>query len=43
VVTAMLENIGEGSSYAAPLVRQIIEAYYGLPISATPTDRKDNE
>jgi cell division protein FtsI/penicillin-binding protein 2 len=43
VVTAMLENIGEGSSYAAPLVRQIIEAYYGLPISATPTDRKENE
>lgn len=43
VVTAVLENIGEGSSFAAPLVRQIIEAYYGLPISATPTDRKDNE
>jgi hypothetical protein len=43
VVTAMLENIGEGSSFAAPLVRQIIEAYYGLPISATPVDRKENE
>lgn len=43
VVTAMLENIGEGSSYAAPLVRQIIEAYYGLSISATPADRKENE
>ena len=43
VVTALLENVGEGSSYAAPLVRQIIEAYYGLPLSATPTDRRDAE
>jgi penicillin-binding protein 2 len=43
VVTALLENVGEGSSYAAPLVRQIIESYYGLPISPTPTDRRDNE
>jgi penicillin-binding protein 2 len=42
-VTVLLENIGEGSSYAAPLVRQIVEAYYGLPISATPTDRRENE
>jgi penicillin-binding protein 2 len=43
VVTVLLENVGEGSSYAAPLVRQIIEAYYGLPVSATPTDRRDAE
>lgn len=43
VVTAVLENMGEGSSYAAPLVRQIIESYYGLPISATPVDRRENE
>ncbi|MFC1466295.1 MAG: penicillin-binding transpeptidase domain-containing protein [Candidatus Brachytrichaceae bacterium NZ_4S206] len=43
VVTVLLENIGEGSSYAAPLVRQIIEAYYGLPISPTPRDRRVNE
>lgn len=43
VVTVLLENIGEGSSYAAPLVRQIIEAYYDLPISSTPADRRDNE
>ncbi len=43
VVTALLENIGEGSSYAAPLVRQIIEAYYGLVISPTPRDRRENE
>jgi len=43
VVTVLLENVGEGSSYAAPLVRQIIEAYYGLPISPTPTDRRANE
>ena len=38
VVTAVMENAGEGSGFAAPLVRQVIEAYYGLPISPTPTD-----
>jgi cell division protein FtsI/penicillin-binding protein 2 len=27
-VTVMLENIGEGSEYAAPLARQIIESYF---------------
>lgn len=43
VVTVLLENMGEGSSYAAPVVRQIIEAYYGLPISPTPRDRRANE
>jgi penicillin-binding protein 2 len=37
-VTVLLENIGEGSVWAGPLVRQIIEAYFGLPISATPRD-----
>ena len=39
-ITVLLENIGEGSVYAAPIVRQIIETYYGLPLSATPTDRR---
>ena len=39
-ITVLLENIGEGSVYAAPVVRQLIEAYYGLPLSATPTDRR---
>ncbi|MCL5994651.1 MAG: penicillin-binding protein 2 [Chloroflexi bacterium] len=40
VVTVLLENAGEGSIYAAPLVRQIIEAYFGLPISTTPRDSR---
>ncbi len=39
-ITVLLENIGEGSVYAAPVVRQLIESYYGLPLSATPTDRR---
>jgi penicillin-binding protein 2 len=29
-IVAMLENIGEGSTYAAPLFRQVAAAYYGL-------------
>ncbi|MGQ9814613.1 MAG: penicillin-binding transpeptidase domain-containing protein, partial [Candidatus Roseilinea sp.] len=33
VVTVLLENAGEGSVNAAPLARQLIEAYFGLPIS----------
>jgi penicillin-binding protein 2 len=37
-VTVLLENIGEGSVWAAPVARQILEAYFGLPISATPRD-----
>jgi len=39
-VTVLLENAGEGSVVAAPVARQIIEAYFGLPISATPTDSR---
>lgn len=33
VVTVLLENVGEGSVNAAPLARQLIEAYFRLPIS----------
>ncbi|MCS7059985.1 MAG: penicillin-binding transpeptidase domain-containing protein [Anaerolineae bacterium] len=33
VVTVLLENAGEGSAQAGPLVRQIMEAYFGLPLS----------
>lgn len=36
VVTVLLENVGEGSVNAAPLARQLIEAYFRLPLS-TPT------
>jgi hypothetical protein len=37
-VTVLLENAGEGSTMAAPLVRQMIESYFGLSVSATPKD-----
>ena len=37
-VTVLLENAGEGSTVAAPLVRQMIESYFGLSVSATPKD-----
>lgn len=32
----VLDNAGEGSSVAAPLFRQVIEGYYGLPITPLP-------
>ncbi len=35
-MVVMLENAGEGSSVAAPMFRQIIEGYYGLPITPLP-------
>jgi len=37
-VTVLLENAGQGSGQAGPVVRQMIEAYFGLPISPTPKD-----
>jgi penicillin-binding protein 2 len=35
-MVVMLENAGEGSSVAAPMFRQIVEGYYGLPITPLP-------
>jgi cell division protein FtsI/penicillin-binding protein 2 len=29
-IVAMIENVGEGSTHAAPLFRQVAAAYYGL-------------
>ena len=42
-VTVLLENIGEGSVWAAPVARQIIEAYFGLPISNLPKDVRESD
>jgi hypothetical protein len=33
----MVENSGEGSTYAAPLVRKVVEAYFGVEPEPTPT------
>ncbi len=35
-IVVLAENAGEGASVAAPLTRQVVEAYYGLPLSPLP-------
>ncbi len=37
VVVVVVEHGGQGSAVAAPLARQILEAYYGLPRTPLPT------
>lgn len=37
-ILAMAENAGEGSEVAAPMVRQVVEIYYGLPVTALPPE-----
>ncbi len=37
VVVVLVEHGGQGSAVAAPLARQILEAYYGLPRTPLPT------
>ena len=39
-IVVLAENAGEGSSVAAPLTRQVVEAYYGLPLSPLPPWRR---
>ncbi|HOT91970.1 MAG TPA: penicillin-binding protein 2 [Anaerolineae bacterium] len=36
-MVVVVENAGEGSTVAAPMFRQVIEGYYGLPITPLPT------
>jgi len=40
-VVVLVENAGEGASVAAPLARQVIEAYYGLPLSTLPPQAEE--
>jgi penicillin-binding protein 2 len=37
-IVAMVENAGEGSSVAAPLFRQVVEAFFGLPQTPLPPE-----
>ncbi len=41
-IAALVENAGEGSTVAAPLVRQVVEAYYGLPLSPLPPEAEED-
>jgi len=40
-IAVIVENAGEGSSVAAPLARQVVEAYYGLPLSPLPPQAEE--
>lgn len=40
-IVVIAENAGEGTTVAAPLVRQIVEAYYGLPLTPLPAQAEE--
>jgi penicillin-binding protein 2 len=40
-IAIIVENAGEGSSVAAPLTRQVVEAYYGLALSKLPPEAEE--
>lgn len=40
-IAVIVENAGEGTSVAAPLTRQVVEAYYGLPLSTLPPQAEE--
>jgi penicillin-binding protein 2 len=40
-IAVVVEQAGEGSSVAAPLTRQVVEAYYGLALSPLPPQAQE--
>jgi len=36
-IAVLVENSGEGATYAAPLFRQVVEAYFAALLQPTPT------
>jgi len=40
-IAVIVERGGEGSTVAAPLTRQVVEAYYGLPLSRLPREAEE--
>jgi penicillin-binding protein 2 len=41
-IAVIVENAGEGTTVAAPLTRQVIEAYYGLALSPLPAEAQED-
>lgn len=41
-LVVLVENAGEGSTVAAPLARQVVEAYYGLPLTDLPPEAEED-
>jgi len=40
-IAVIVERAGEGSTVAAPMTRQVVEAYYGLPITPLPPEAQE--